>query len=300
MFSSVFHKIKNKKIGVFAPSSYIDVERFEAGLTLLHAHGFQTKVHDQCYLKDGQSAGSTADKLDAFYELIEDDEVGIIMAAAGGNRALHLLEDIDFVEARIKDKVFCGYSDFTALALGLHSVVNIPSIYGPMVQNLPNATEQDQQHFYNMISGRVTGFDMGEDIKVLKEGTAYGMLIGGTLSILPCLTGTPYMPKIKDHILFIEDCNEELSRLDRTLAHLKKALPFEKLGGLIVGDFTGLTDTGRPYGFTLEEIIAEHIDVIDGPVICNAPIGHGERLMATPIGTLGQLSVSGNQAKLSF
>lgn len=300
MFSSYIKKIPNNHIGVFAPSSYVDEARFDAGVTLLQAHGFKVTVHPQSYAKHGQSAGTTEEKLDAFYDLVQDESIGVIMAAAGGNRALHLLEEIDFIEARIKNKVFCGFSDFTAIALGVHSTVNIPSIYGAMVQNLAQLNDADLQHYIKLLKGDIAHIDFSNEATVLKGGTAYGKILGGTLSILPCLTGTKYMPDTDGHILFIEDCHEELSRLDRMLAHLKEAMPFSKLGGLIIGQFTDVTDTGRPFGFTLDDIINEHIDVINGPVIKSAPFGHGERLRAMPIGVLGQLSATESEAKLSF
>jgi len=105
-------------------------------------------------------------------------------------------------------------------------------------------------------------------------------LVGGNLTLLQYLTNDI---DFKNKSLFIEGWNTELSYLDRTFAHMRRQGVFDKINGLIIGQFDNLTDTGRPYGFTLDDIIAEHVPS-DLPIIQNAPFGHGERLITLPIG----------------
>tara|TARA_R110000868_G_scaffold277840_2_gene537631 strand:- start:106 stop:1032 length:927 start_codon:yes stop_codon:yes gene_type:complete len=288
------------QIGSFAPSSYIDVPRFDAGIKALAGYGFNVYAHPQCYSKHNQSAGTDAEKIKALYDLFNEHSLDVIIAAGGGNRALHLLDQIDFSKIAGSKALYCGYSDSTVLCFALHTQAGLKSVYGPMVQNVHDLTKADRKFFLQLISKNVTSYDFGTDAVILKDGHAEGTLIGGTLSMLPNITGTKYMPNIDGHILYVEDCNEELSRIDRMFCHLKTALPFAKLGGLIIGDFKNVSDTGRPYGFTIEDIIREHSDVINGPVIMNAPFGHGARMQALPFGVNGQLTARNGKASLDF
>lgn len=288
------------QIGSFAPSSYIDAPRFDAGVKTLTSYGFNVHAHPQCYNQHKQSAGTNAEKVAALYDLFNERSLDVIIAAGGGNRALHLLDQIDFSKFIGSQILYCGYSDSTALNFALYTQAQLASIYGPMMQNINDLSKADRDYLLQLLSKNITDYDFGADAVVLKEGRADGILLGGTLSMLPNITGTKYMPNIDGHILYVEDCNEELSRIDRMFCHLKMAMPFAKLGGLIVGDFKNLGDTGRPYGFTLEDIIREHSDVINGPVIMNAPFGHGQRMQALPFGVNGKLVAKDGEASLHF
>jgi muramoyltetrapeptide carboxypeptidase len=292
MFIDKIKNIAGKKIGVFAPSSCVDTGRFEAGLDIIHARGFETVVHPQCFAKDHQSAGTTAQKVAALHDLARNDDVGLIMAAAGGNRALHMLEGIDYELFTGSNKLYCGYSDSTALSFALRSQGNLSSMFGPMVQNLAALTSADQGYFFDTLSGKAPPYILDNTIDVVKLGQVSGELIGGTLALICSLVGTDYMPQINGQILYIEDCFEELSRIDRMLGQLKLALPFSRLGGLIVGQFTDIQDNGAPFGFSLADIIGEHSAAINGPVIMNAPFGHGERLQSLAFGVQANLKVS--------
>jgi muramoyltetrapeptide carboxypeptidase len=292
MFVDKIKNIAGKKIGIFAPSSCVDADRFESGLDILHAHGFKTFVHPQCFAKTHQSAGTTAQKIAALHDLARDGDIGLIMAAAGGNRALHMLDGIDYTLFSGSNKLYCGYSDSTALSFALHCQSNISGMFGPMVQNLAALTPTDQGFFFDMLSGKAPPYMLDDTIDVVKSGQASGELIGGTLALICSIIGTDYMPQIKGQILYIEDCFEELSRIDRMLGQLKLALPFSKLGGLIVGQFTDIQNNGTPFGFSLADIIGEHSAAINGPVILNAPFGHGERLQSLPFGVQANLKVS--------
>jgi len=289
-----------QKIGVFAPSSYIDEERFALGVDIIKQYGFEVSVHKQSYAKHKQSAGTQSDKLCALYELHENESIGMIMAAGGGNRSLHLLDKIDY--SRLNPNiVFCGYSDATAL---LHSFsqkqTGFAGVYGPMVQNLSCLPKADLDYFFALIKGEAEHYPFTDDTEILIGGTAQGQLIGGTLSLLPCLTGTAYMADISGSILYIEDCFEELSRLDRMMQHLKLSLPFSKLSGIIIGKFSDLQDTGRPFGFTMNDIIVEHIADFTGPVVKTVAFGHGKHMRALPFNVEARLSTLGGKAALSF
>ncbi len=291
---------QHQKIGVFAPSSYIDEARFASGVDIIKQYGFDVSVHKQSYTKHRQSAGTHSDKLSALYGLHEDKSIGMIMAAGGGNRSLHLLDKIDYDRLN-PDVAFCGYSDSTALLFGFTQKIDgFKGVYGPMVQNLSQLPKADLDYFFALLKGDAQEYPFTDDTAVLQEGAARGRLIGGTLSLLPCLTGTPYMPNSDGTILYIEDCYEETSRLDRMLAHLKLSLPFSRLSGIIIGTFSKLQDTGRPFGFSIDDIIAEHIADFTGPVIKTAAFGHDKHMRALPCNVEAHLTALDGEAALSF
>jgi muramoyltetrapeptide carboxypeptidase len=104
---------------------------------------------------------------------------------------------------------------------------------------------------------------------------------------------------LEGSILFLEDWNEEYSRLDRVFCHLKRQDVFKKINGLILGQFENLLDTGRPYGFTMKDMIAEHVPQTC-PVIWNAPFGHGKRLITLPIGAEVSITMDNDVVKIGF
>lgn len=299
MFKERIQRIKDKKIGVFAPSSAVHKERFEKGLSLLHKHGFETIVHPQCYLQQGQSAGSVTDKINALNDLLDDQSIGLIIAAAGGNRAIHLLDKLPYQKIRDANKLFCGFSDFTALNAGLYSQSAQSSIFGPVVQSLDKLSDVSKNMFFNFISGELSEYSWSPE-KLIQSGDAEGIVYGGTLSVLCSLAGTPYFPNIEGGILYIEDCNEELSRIDRYLAQLRLAIPFNKLRGLVIGDFSNSLDSGTPFGFSLEDIIRENCANIKGPVVLGSPHGHGQNFYPAPYGHHAKLIVYSDDIRLAF
>jgi muramoyltetrapeptide carboxypeptidase len=279
-------------IGVFAPSSRITPEKFEAGLAVLKSR-YKVIVHPQTYAELHQSAGTTAEKIAAYHDLLKNPDVGIIVAAAGGNRAAHMLEGIDWELVSKYPKPLMGFSDTTALLNGISARTGIGGFFGPVVQSFGTLTPEDLNRAFSSIEGRPYEFST-KDTDVLFPGKAEGPLFGGTMSVLASLSGTPYFPDMTGSILFLEDIGDETSRIDRMMLQLRRAVPFSSLKGIVFGDFLNLQDTGRPFGFTLEDILREHTQGLTIPVVMNAPFGHGSRLATLPVGKTARLECDKN------
>lgn len=276
-----------KTIGVMAPSSIVEREDIERATKIMEDRGYNVFVHPQTYEVYGQSAGNILQKSLAFQGLWQRKDIDIIWAAGGGNRGMQLLESVNFKRLKDNPKTLIGFSDVTALLNGIYAHTGITSIHGPVFKNLHKFKEWDA------LTGLIEddSFDMDlSDAAILNEGETEGTLIGGNLSLFQ------YLPHIlpgdfyKGGILCLEDCNEELNKIDRMLMALRLSGVLKNINGLVLGQFTGLTDTGRPFGFTLEEIIREHTQDLDIPIIINAPFGHGESLHPMPIGQHVKLS----------
>lgn len=290
---------KGDTIGIVAPSSHIEPDVLDAGVAVLKDHGYKVYIHPQTLARDQQSAGTAVEKAAALHEVFLNPEIKAVVGAGGGNRSVHLLEKLDFSLIKANPKIYMGFSDSTALLSALLSKAGLISVHGPLVKTLPRLKSQAVDYTFAFLSGKGHPYPLDHAV-TLKEGAGQGRLIGGTLSVLCSLIGTPYMPDLKGAILFIEDVNEELSRIDRMLWQLKQAAPFESLAGLILGQFINPLDTGRPFGFTLEEIVRQHTDGLDIPVILNAPFGHGDELYPLPFGLKAALNAVPGASSLSL
>lgn len=268
-------------IGVMAPSSRIEPADLQAGVDALTARGYSVFVHPQSFERLHQSAGTNEQKIKALHDLVKEPDIKAVFFATGGNRALHLLDDIDYKMIKKNPKVFMGFSDNTALLNAITAKTGIVTYHGPTLKRL---VKNPQANFnLRLLAGEEKAIPLN-GAKVEREGKAKGVLIGGNLSLFQYLVESGEIPNPKDAILFLEDIGEEYSRLDRDFCYLRRTGLLEKIGGLVLGQFTNLLDTGTPFGFSFEDIIAEHTAGLDIPILANAPFGHDVDLYAMPIG----------------
>lgn len=280
-------------IGVMAPSSAIVPERFEAGLAVLKQRGFHVVIHPQTYLgadTGNQLCGSPAQKAAAFMELWSDPKIDAVMAAGGGNFAAQFLHLLDFEHMARTPKPLSGYSDTTALLTALYTKTGIGGFFGPTVQNLSHNGNLDQVFALYAAADAIRLPLSGASI-IASGQCPPAPVFAATLSVLLSLAGTPYFPDLSGHILILEDVGEELSHFDRALWQLSQIVPFSALAGLIFGQFLNMTDTGRPLGLDWEGIVRTHTHNLNGPVVINAPIGHGHDLFPVPLGRFATLDV---------
>lgn len=289
---------KGDLIGIFAPSSYIEKKKLDVAVKFLEGKGFKVFVHPQTYQQFNQSAGTNAEKVAAFHDLLRDKNVKAIFAAGGGNRALHILDDIDYKLVGKNPKIIMGFSDVTAILNAVTARTGIVTFHGPVATWLPGQSKEMSDFNFKLLAGKTPAYPM-KDARVLREGMAEGKMVGGCLSLFYLLAQTKDCPPLKDAILFIEDVGEEYSRIDRMLAQLVRTGVMDKIGAIVCGSFSDLRDTGRkPYGFTLEQLVLEHAGNRDIPIIMDAPFGHGNALYAMPVG--GKAILSAKKGKVTL
>lgn len=261
-------------IGVISPSSYITEDDLTKAVSVVERHGYNVYVHPQTLNKHNQSAGNDSDKIDAFHDLIKNPDIQAIIFSTGGNRALHWVDQIDWELVQANPKIIMGFSDITSILNLVTSKTGLRTFHGPNLRwfMVNEDNTDDTKQCFEMLACT----DGVPDI-ISQHNLP---LVGGNLSILQYLTNDI---DFTDKTLLIEDWNIELSHADRMLMHLKRQGVFDKVKGVIIGQFDNLTDTGRPYGFTFDDIIAEHIPN-DKIIMTNAPFGHGKRLITLPVG----------------
>lgn len=285
---------KGDCIGVFAPSSYVEKDDIEKSKSLIESFGYKVFVHPQTYERLNQSAGNNLQKALAFQGLWQRKDIHAIWAAGGGNRCLSLIDSINFNKLKEFPKPLVGFSDVTALLNAVYAHTGIRTFHGPVFKNLHKTHKEDLRILLNFLGGvNDTTLPLTSD-NVLREGTACGKLIGGNLSVFQYLPET--LPKnfYHDAILFLEDCNEEISKIDRMLLHLKRTGVFSKINGLAIGNISLANESGRPFGFTLENIIQEHLDGCEIPILIDLPFGHEKRLYPLPIGAQAEINTKNN------
>lgn len=296
---------RNSRIGVAAPSSAALVpEHAKAGLDALYARGLEVVTWREL---DGPPHGylSGTDELRAaeFNDFLRCDDIDAIFCLRGGYGTLRILDLIDYKAAKQNPKLVVGYSDITALQLALLAKSGIPSLSGPMVApDWPKLDAASEEHFWQvagLTSPTQTRLPASEPLEVLKDGSAEGVLIGGNLTMLCSLLGTPYLPDLSGAILFLEDVGEAPYQIDRMLARLRLAGVLSQIGGLAFGAFTHADPRADRPSFSLNEVLRHYASFVSGPVVGGLAYGHFPNKVTIPIGLKASLDTTGTSALLS-
>lgn len=294
-------------IGVVAPASApASLARFRAGIVQLERRGYRVEAGRSVFAERGYLSGTDDERLDELNGFLRRDDVKMVIAARGGYGCLRLLPRLDYAAARACPKLLVGYSDVTALHLALWRHAALPGISGPMVAvDWPDLDSASEAQFWSIARGEtcdaLTG-PSGEPLRPLREGVAEGPLLGGNLSTIARLVGTPYLPSFEQAILFVEDVGEAPYRIDALLAQLRLAGAFDKLGGLVVGAFTRWRADSEPdrAAPSPDEIFREYFGDAPFPVARGLVYGHFPVKSSLPVGVRARLRVTSAMAQLSL
>ena len=286
----MFKKIsKGSTIGVLSPAYIPMKERVVNGVRYLEEIGYKVKLSNNINKQYGYFAGTDEERVNDIHEFFADEEITALLSTRGGWGTLRFLDKLDFDLIKNNPKPIIGYSDITTLQLAIWTKTGIGSISGPMcaVEMGKGIHEFTEKHFWNYITNNESNYSVnlaGTPSKILIEGKAQGTLLGGCLSLVSFLIGTPYCPDFDGAILFLEDVGEKPYKIDRYFAHLKQAGVFDKISGLILGDFLDCEDEEDENTFSVQSIIEEYFSDVPYPVIHNFPYGHGDVKISMPIG----------------
>jgi len=201
------------------------------------------------------------------------------MCARGGYGTLRLLDRIDYSLILNNPKIIVGYSDITALLLAIYKKTGLVTFHGPVARELDKNNGKNLEVFLKVASGdKVLSVSLLEGM-TLNKGRATGILLGGNLSLICHLVGTPFLPSLKDIILFVEEKGEPLYRIDRMLTHLKLSGAIDDLAGLAVGSFEGCGDVSE-----IENLLEDNFAGRGFPIISGLPVGHGSENITLPMG----------------
>lgn len=292
---------KGDTIGLVAPAGYMATDAMHACIETLDAWGYNVAMGETTHSHSMTYFSGTDDERCRDLQLMMDDKkIAAILCARGGYGISRIIDDLSFKRFRKHPKWIVGFSDITVLHSHLHTNYNIASLHAPMAKAFADGGADNQyiQSLKKALEGEPANYTVaGHEYN--KAGAAEGELVGGNLALLAHAVGTDSDIRTKNKILFLEDIGEYLYNIDRMLLQLKRAGKLDKLAGLIIGGFTDVKDTERPFGQNLQEIIYGHIKEYDYPVCFGFPVSHDTENVALKIGVEHRLEVGGDQVTLS-
>ena len=271
------------RIGVAAPGGPVRSESLETGIGYLAARGYVAVRGRHLGSRHGYLAGTDRERLEDLNGLLADPTLRAIWFARGGYGSARIVSGLALPGLRKRPKALIGYSDVTVIQAAAWRRLGLVTFYGPLVSELGDPAAFDETSLWDALQGRARGHAL-EASGVLRPGAGEGPLVGGCLSLLVSLVGTPYEPRTEGAILFWEEVNEEPYRIDRMLGHLKLAGRLRRLKGMIVGRPVGCRAQDPANDLPLADILKTHLEGTDYPVVLDFPAGHGPGKMTLPLG----------------
>ncbi len=284
-------------VGIVSPAgATFERDRLDLVIDAVKALGFVPRVAPHAMARYGYLAGTDAERADDVNAMFADPTVKALMPIRGDWGSARILPYLDYDLIRANPKVVIGFSDISALLLGLYAQTGLVTFHGPhgitswregQVEPLRQILMEGAALTYrNPLLGADQDRLMRDQgrIQTITSGQATGPLLGGNLSVISGIVGSPYMPDTTGAILFLEDVGEPPYRIDRMVTQLKLAGVLNGLAGFVFGQCAAC-GPGSGYGsLTLEEILQDHIRPLGIPAYAGAWIGHVEPLWTLPIG----------------
>lgn len=297
-------------VGLIEPAGFTD-DAFDLALAgeAIAAMGLKPKYARHLLERHGYLAGKDADRAADINAMFADPQVRAVFAVRGGWGCARLLPHLDFATIRANPKLLIGFSDITALHLAFAAKAGFVTIHGP------NAASSWGRLSWDWF--RAVAFDGAtptyanppgtEDrlaqragrTRIFRSGTARGRLIGGNLTVLSTLMGTPWLPDFRGALLFLEDIGEAPYRIDRMLTQLALSGLLGQVAGVIFGQCTDCGAKGPSYGgFTLSEVLQQHLGSLGVPAFQGALFGHVANQFSLPEGIAAEMDADAGTIRL--
>ena len=278
-------------VALVGPSGCIHEENaqelVEASAEKLRALGFRVKVDEGCASRYGYLCGTDAERAEALNRAFADDAVDGVWCIKGGYGCTRIMDMVDWDMIRRHPKALIGFSDITALHVMLNEHVGLCTFHGPMPKSSPLQPGATLDSLLHAIGGApdtsLHNLD-GSPLRCLREGVAEGRLVGGNLTLVTSLVGTPYGVEPEGKLLFLEDVGERTYVIDRYLHQLYNAGILSRCAGIILGGFTDCEVEDPAAGLTLEEVFRDVFAKVHVPVISGLQAGHMRDMVTLPLG----------------
>lgn len=291
---------KTDSIGITCPAGYMPAANAQSCISTLRDWGYQV-VTGKTLGSDSQNyfSGTDEERAAELQAMLDDKNIKAILFGRGGYGMSRIIDKLNFKKFKKNPKWLIGFSDITVLHMHLFSNYKIASLHAPMAAAFNNGEEKNEYilSLKNAIAGKKAKYKCPVHA-FNKQGSATGKLIGGNLTLLANVIGTASDYETINCILFIEDIGEYLYSADRLLQQLKRSGKLSKITGLIIGGFTDMKDTERPFGENIYEIIKDIVAEYDYPVCFNFPVSHEKENVALKIGANYNLLVKNKETVL--
>jgi len=286
-------------LGLVAPSGALPDGLIDRAAHFFARRGWQVQAGESCFARATRFAGPDELRLRDLQRFATDRRIDVVLSARGGYGLSRLIDQIDFEAIRKAGRIIVGISDFTAFNLAYLARAGGISFQGPSAGDFA-AAEPDpftvEQFVATLTSDehRVEFAGDGPDCDVK------GTLWGGNLALVTALVGTPYLPRVRGGILFLEDVNEPAYRIERMLYQLLHAGVLARCRAVVLGDFLPVPAQATDNGFDLASAIAQLRGRVDIPVLAGLPFGHVPRKATLPVGASARLRARSGRIELSF
>ncbi len=287
----------------------------EHAIGLLESRGYVVRRPRDLYASDGYLAGEDEYRAEQFMALMTDPEVDVVFAAAGGYGAMRMLPFVDFDQLG-EPKITTGFSDITTLHSALWTqcgwtTFHTPNLIDGFGRSGPDEKTSSRAWFWRLMEADGEDFVVGtspvpEDPEAarcpvptaMQGGTAQGRLVGGNLSLVSALVGTPYELKTDGCLLFLEDVGERPYRIDRMLSQMQLAGQLDSLAGVILGQFTDCEDENPEGTWDVERVLRHYFEGLEIPVVMNFPSGHDYFNSALPLGYQTSMDADSGEVRI--
>lgn len=315
-FSSLAELTRPKKlsvgdtIGIVSPSSAIfETEPYRIAVETFEAMGLKVKLGEFVSNRHGHLAGTDEERAKEFNDMFADPEIDAVIALRGGSGAARILDKLNYEVIKQNPKIFIGYSDITALHLAIFAKTGLVTFHGPLAVSTWNTFSYDIFRkilfqgeavvFKNPKSKGDNLVQVNNRIRTITTGTAKGPLLGGNLSVLTGIMGTPYFPlDWEGKILYLEDVGEQIYAIDRMMSQLKLGGVLDQISGFVFGKCSDC-NPGNGYGsFTLEEVLDHYIKPLNIPAYTGAMFGHVSDNSTIPNGIDAEINAETGTIKM--
>jgi muramoyltetrapeptide carboxypeptidase len=300
---------KGDKVGLISPSAATSERiQFQFAQEALTALGFAVQTGANLQKRRGHLAGTDEERAFDINSMFADPEIKAIICIRGGSGAARILPLLDYALIAKNPKPILGYSDITAIHNAIHAKTGLVTFHGPNGTgswNNFNVKQFEQLFFKRELVRYENELVKGDDlvikqnrIQTLKPGKVRGKLLGGNLTVLTSLSGTPYIPDFQDSILFLEDISEDPYKIDRMFSTLLLNGTLGKIKGFVFGQCTDCNPGGGYGSLTIDEILDDYILPLNIPSYKGAMIGHIPKQFILPIGAMAELDATAGTINL--
>jgi len=298
------------RVALVAPAGPLgERDDLTRGIELCEALGWVAAPGVHTLERHGYLAGTDADRLEDLNTALRDPTIDAVWCLRGGYGIIRILPQVDFEALERWPKPVIGFSDITALLLAVHQRTGLVGFHGPMAR--APLTRFSQQHLLDVLTrvepagtlGRLPApagvlLPRAPRIVAMHGGSAEGPLVGGNLTLLLALAGTPYFPDLDGALLFLEDVGEDLYRVDRLLAQLRLMGALDRLAGVIVGQFTEMRKGTADGALGFDEVLFTYFGPLQIPIAYGFPIGHVDDQWTLPLGVRARLDADAGEVEL--
>jgi muramoyltetrapeptide carboxypeptidase len=294
--------VRAPALGIVAPSGYLpDPATIDRAARVFASRGWRVQAGETCFERHERFAGDDDLRAAELQRFCTDRALDLVLAARGGYGLTRILDRLDFAVIRTAGRWICGYSDFTAFNLAYLARAGGVSLHGPSATDFgaehPSAFTLDTFFKTLVRLQRDNEFETRFDADG-QPTVARGTLWGGNLALLCALLGTPYLPKVRGGILFVEDVNEPAYKIERMLVQLEQAGVLGRQKAILLGRFDPVTPMPNDNGFSLDAVIARLRRRLVCPVVTGLQFGHVADKITLPVGLPVELRIAQGRAQL--